>query len=101
MYRYLLPPPTPVFLLLAGGRTRTVMEEVDLDAVLSVLARDAAYLVGATDTSRLRECFRDGCSALFYDRSPAGGRRWRLMKGCGEVVASASYRRRRTAAVAS
>ena len=86
--------PTPVFLLGPGARGQVVVEEADLAAVLSVIARDAVHLVSGTDTGRLRECARDGCSTLFFDRSPSGRRRWCSMKGCGEMVASAAYRRR-------
>jgi predicted RNA-binding Zn ribbon-like protein len=88
--------PTPVYFLRPEARGRTVVEEVDLAATLSVIARDAVHLLAAVDTGRLRECAREGCSTLFLDRSPSGRRRWCSMKGCGEMVASASYRRRRT-----
>jgi len=91
--------PTPVFLLRAGGREQTLVEEADLGSVLSVIARDAVHLLTSPDTSRLRECAREGCSTLFFDRSPSGRRRWCSMKGCGEMVASASYRRRHMAKV--
>ena len=89
--------PTPVFLLRSSGRDRTVVEEVDASGALSVVARDAIHLFTGASLSRLRECARDRCSTLFYDRSPSGQRRWCAMKGCGERVASASYRRRRAA----
>jgi predicted RNA-binding Zn ribbon-like protein len=75
-----------------------VVEEVDASGSMSVVARDAIHLFTAADPSRLHECARDGCAMLFYDRSPSGRRRWCAMKGCGAMVASASYRRRRRAA---
>jgi predicted RNA-binding Zn ribbon-like protein len=87
--------PTPVFLLRPGGREGILVAEADLTPALSVIARDAIYMLTGPDTSRLRECARDGCATLFFDRSPSGRRRWCSMKGCGEIVASASYRRRR------
>jgi predicted RNA-binding Zn ribbon-like protein len=90
--------PTPVFLLRPGARQRVVLEEVDLSASLSVVARDAVHMFSGANVSRLRECARTGCSTLFLDRSPSGLRRWCSMKGCGEIVASATYRRRRSAA---
>lgn len=93
--------PTPVFLLSSGGRSRTMIEETDAAAALSVIARDAVHVLTGADSRRLRECARHGCSTLFFDRSPSGRRRWCSMKGCGEIVASASYRRRRTAEVSS
>ncbi len=89
--------PTPVFLLESGGRRRTAVGEPGIDATLSVIARDAVHLFTGPDSHRLRECARVGCSTLFFDRSPSGRRRWCSMKGCGEMVASASYRKRRTA----
>jgi hypothetical protein len=88
--------PTPVFLLESGARSRMAIGESGIDAVLSVIARDAVHLLTSADSDRLRECARDGCSTLFFDRSPSGVRRWCSMKGCGEMVASASYRKRRT-----
>jgi predicted RNA-binding Zn ribbon-like protein len=87
--------PTPVFLLGPGGRRRVVVEDADISPSLAVIARDAVHLLADSDLSRLRECARDGCSTLFLDRSPAGRRRWCAMKGCGEIVAAASYRQRR------
>jgi predicted RNA-binding Zn ribbon-like protein len=90
--------PTPIFLLQSGGRSRMVVGEPGIDATLSVIARDAVHLLTGSDSHRLRECARVGCSTLFFDRSPSGRRRWCSMKGCGEMVASASYRKRRTTA---
>jgi predicted RNA-binding Zn ribbon-like protein len=86
---------TPVFLLRPDGSTQVIVEEPDAGAILSVIARDAIRIFANADAQRLRECAREGCSTLFFDRSPSGRRRWCSMKGCGEIVASASYRRRR------
>jgi predicted RNA-binding Zn ribbon-like protein len=92
---------TPVFLLRPTGRQRTVVEEIDVAGSLSVIARDAIHLFADSDLDRLRECARPSCATLFYDRSPSGKRRWCAMKGCGEIVASASYRQRRAAKATS
>jgi predicted RNA-binding Zn ribbon-like protein len=89
--------PTPIFLLQSGARSRVAVGEPGIDATLSVIARDAVHLLTGSDAHRLRQCARVGCSTLFFDRSPSGRRRWCSMKGCGEMVASASYRKRRTA----
>jgi predicted RNA-binding Zn ribbon-like protein len=89
--------PTPVFLLQSGASSRIVVGEPGIESTLSVIARDAVHLLTGSDSHRLRECARAGCSTLFFDRSPSGRRRWCSMKGCGEMVASASYRKRRTA----
>ena len=88
---------TPVFLLRPNARQRIAVEQVDIAGSLSVVARDAMYVFAVSDPSRLRECARETCQTLFYDRSPTGRRRWCAMKGCGEIVASASYRQRRAA----
>jgi predicted RNA-binding Zn ribbon-like protein len=86
-----------VFLLRPSARQRVVVEQVDASGPLSVVARNAIHLFAEAEPGRLRECAREVCATLFYDRSPAGRRRWCAMKGCGEIVASASYRRRRAA----
>lgn len=74
-----------------------MVEQVDVYGSLSVIARDAIHLFAVLDPIRLREYAREACSTLFYDRSPSGRRRWCAMKGCGEIVASATYHRRRAA----
>jgi predicted RNA-binding Zn ribbon-like protein len=89
--------PTPVDLLESGGRRKIAGSLVDLSASLAVIARDAVHLF-AEPGQRVRVCARPSCGTLFYDRSPAGRRRWCSMKGCGEIVASAAYRRRRNEA---
>ena len=86
--------PTPVFFLDQTATTLVPVPVADLSATLSAVARDAAHLFAGTDRQRLRECERAGCRRLFCDRSPSGKRRWCAMKGCGELVASAAYRRR-------
>jgi predicted RNA-binding Zn ribbon-like protein len=50
---------------------------------LGVIARDAARMLGTDERDRVRVCASDTCSARFYDRSPAGRRRWCSMSGCG------------------
>lgn len=60
---------------------------------LGMLALDAAELVGRPeDRARLRAC--DGCSRLFYDRSPAGRRRWCSMQTCGNRAKARRHRTR-------
>lgn len=86
--------PTPVFYLDQTATTLVAVPVAELSATLSAIARDAAHLFAGPDRQRLRECERAGCRRLFCDRSPSGKRRWCAMKGCGELVASAAYRRR-------
>jgi predicted RNA-binding Zn ribbon-like protein len=61
---------------------------------LGVVARDAAAMVGPGEAGRIRICGSQTCSARFYDRSPAGRRRWCSMSGCGNVEKARRHRRR-------
>jgi predicted RNA-binding Zn ribbon-like protein len=89
---------TPVYYLRADGRSRVAVAEPTATASLAVIARDAVHLLAGPELNRLRECACTDCATLFFDRSPSGRRRWCSMRGCGERVASASYRRRRNLA---
>ena len=84
---------TPVYLLRPSGRDSAPVDQADLGATLSVIARDAITLVSRPDITRLRTCER--CGSLFFDRSRSGARRWCSMQRCGEQAASAAYRTRR------
>lgn len=86
--------PTPLFFLDQTASALVPVPVAGLSATLSAIARDAVHLFAGPDRLRLRECEREGCRRLFCDRSPSGKRRWCAMKGCGELVASAAYRRR-------
>jgi len=62
---------------------------------LGVLALDAARMLGVADSrARIRICGAEDCSARFYDRSPAGKRRWCSMKSCGNVAKARRHRAR-------
>jgi predicted RNA-binding Zn ribbon-like protein len=51
---------------------------------LGMVAYDAARMLGLpAERARVRICGSDTCSARFYDRSPAGARRWCSMALCG------------------
>jgi predicted RNA-binding Zn ribbon-like protein len=67
---------------------------------LGTVALDAATMLGLPDQrERIRICQAPDCSARFYDRSPAGRRRWCSMRTCGNVAKARRHRdRRRTAA---
>jgi predicted RNA-binding Zn ribbon-like protein len=53
---------------------------------LGAIALDAATMLGSgRERARIRICASDTCSARFYDRSPAAGRRWCSMQACGNV----------------
>jgi predicted RNA-binding Zn ribbon-like protein len=86
-------PPTPR-LTPAGELVRTG----DVDAVLSLLARDCLGLLGGADGALLRRCDDARCTRLFLDRSRGHRRRWCGMQGCGDRAKAAAYRRRRRAA---
>ena len=63
---------------------------------LGTLALDAAALVGTPEQrARLRVCASETCSARFYDRSPAGRRRWCSMTTCGNEAKARRHRARR------
>jgi len=65
---------------------------------LGMLALDAATLLGAdAQRARLRICAGESCSARFYDRSPAGGRRWCSMRTCGNLAKARRHRERQRA----
>ena len=60
---------------------------------LAVVALDAARMLGsAEERARLRICGSETCSARFYDRSPAGRRRWCSMERCGNVEKARRHR---------
>ena len=53
---------------------------------LAAVALDAARMLGdPAQAARVRICGSRTCSARFYDRSPAGRRRWCSMDACGNV----------------
>lgn len=68
----------------------------DLDAVLAVLARDCAELLGGPDRALLHWCADSTCTRPFVDRSRGARRRWCGMRGCGDRAKAAAYRRRRS-----
>ncbi len=62
---------------------------------LGMLALDAAELLGTpAQRARLRICEAEDCSARFYDRSPAGARRWCSMRACGNAAKARRHRAR-------
>jgi predicted RNA-binding Zn ribbon-like protein len=62
---------------------------------LGMVALDAAEMLGtAEQRARIRICGSDTCSARFYDRSPAGRRRWCSMRTCGNEAKARRHRAR-------
>lgn len=62
---------------------------------LGMVAYDAARMLGIpAERARVRICSSDTCSARFYDRSPAGARRWCSMARCGNQAKARRFRER-------
>jgi predicted RNA-binding Zn ribbon-like protein len=61
---------------------------------LGLIARDAARMFSVDESARIRVCASETCSARFFDRSPAAGRRWCSSRGCGNVEKARRHRRR-------
>jgi predicted RNA-binding Zn ribbon-like protein len=66
-----------------------------VEAALGLVALDAARMIGPNERGRVRVCASDTCSARFYDRSPAGRRRWCSMSECGNRAKARRHRARR------
>jgi predicted RNA-binding Zn ribbon-like protein len=67
---------------------------------LGMVALDAARMLGTpAEAGRLRICASETCSARFYDRSPAGRRRWCSMRACGNEAKARRHRARQREAV--
>jgi len=63
---------------------------------LGMIALDAARMLGTPEErERVRVCESETCSARFYDRSPAGRRRWCSMQTCGNAAKARRHRARR------
>src|SRR6476646_4069967 len=68
---------------------------------LAAVALDAARMLGTpAEASRIRVCASETCSARFYDRSPAGRRRWCSMALCGNEAKARRHRERARSAAA-
>ena len=66
---------------------------------VAAIALDAARMLGTPEEAdRVRICASDTCSSRFYDRSPAGRRRWCSMELCGNQAKARRHRARRSAA---
>jgi predicted RNA-binding Zn ribbon-like protein len=67
---------------------------------LGAIALDAARMIGEpAERARIRVCASDTCSARFYDRSPAGRRRWCSMRTCGNEAKARRHRAKARGAV--
>jgi predicted RNA-binding Zn ribbon-like protein len=88
-------------LLLADDGLPRLSERAPADSprrALGMVALDAARMLGTpAERARIRICGSETCSARFYDRSPAGRRRWCSMEACGNVEKARRYRERNVA----
>jgi predicted RNA-binding Zn ribbon-like protein len=85
--------------LIAGADGRPALtERVTADSprrALGMVAYDAARMLGQpSERTRVRICGSETCSARFYDRSPAGARRWCSMALCGNQNKARRWRER-------
>jgi predicted RNA-binding Zn ribbon-like protein len=83
--------------LVAGaGGAPVLSERVRAESprrALGMVAYDAARMLGLpSERARVRICGSDTCSARFYDRSPAGARRWCTMARCGNQAKARRHR---------
>jgi predicted RNA-binding Zn ribbon-like protein len=87
----------PALVTSAFGRP-VLSERVRVDSprrALGMVAYDAARMLGIdSERTRVRICGSDTCSARFYDRSPAGARRWCSMALCGNQNKARRFRER-------
>ena len=67
---------------------------------LGLIGRDAARMFSAHESARIRVCASETCSARFFDRSPAAGRRWCSSRACGNVEKARRHRRRQREKIA-
>jgi predicted RNA-binding Zn ribbon-like protein len=85
-------------LAVAGDGTPVLGERGPADPVeraLAAVALDAARMLGTpAEAARIRVCASATCSARFYDRSPAGRRRWCSMALCGNEAKARRHRER-------
>ena len=82
----------------ADDGTPVIGERQPADPVkraLAAVALDAARMLGTpAEAARIRVCASATCSARFYDRSPAGRRRWCSMALCGNEAKARRHRER-------
>jgi len=82
--------------LVADGLKQVWHSPAAATAALSMLARDAIDLFSSEMRSRIKQCANPNCGLMFVDTSPPGQRRWCLMKRCGNMAKTSSYRERQS-----
>lgn len=89
----------PLTLVLDEEGTATLAPAEGLTGVPALTARVAAIVAAAGFDGtwrRLKVCEAHDCRWAYYDRSPAGRRRWCAMAVCGSRAKMRTYRARRT-----
>jgi predicted RNA-binding Zn ribbon-like protein len=87
----------------AGSGSALLTERAAADSprrALGMVALDAAEMLGTAQRTRIRICASETCSGRFFDRSPAGARRWCSMRTCGNEAKVRRHRARRRVASA-
>jgi predicted RNA-binding Zn ribbon-like protein len=92
-------------LVIAGGGVPHLTERAAADSprrALGMVALDAAAMLGTdAQRDRIRICASETCSGRFFDRSPAGARRWCSMRTCGNEAKARRHRARQRAGAAT
>ena len=66
-------------------------------AHMSSAIPNPTLLATPTERARLRICASETCGTRFFDRSPAGARRWCSMRTCGNEAKARRFRERERA----
>jgi predicted RNA-binding Zn ribbon-like protein len=85
--------PTPIPQLGVTASLRLLTDQ-PIEAALSVIARDAVYLIGGDEVARVKECAAPDCALIFFDHSEPQNRRWCSMSGCGNRAKVRAHRAR-------
>jgi predicted RNA-binding Zn ribbon-like protein len=80
--------------LMPGELNQAWYSPAPASGALSLIARDAIDLFSGELRSRIRECENPNCGLMFVDASRPGKRRWCLMKRCGNIAKTSTYRKR-------
>lgn len=75
-----------------GGSHQASATTLDVDQVLSHLARDAIAIL--SEPERLHRCDADDCRMIFRDESRTANRRWCSMQRCGNRAKVRAHRTR-------
>ncbi|HWH92994.1 MAG TPA: ABATE domain-containing protein [Baekduia sp.] len=90
----------PQLVLDPDGGVALLTERAAADSprrALGTIALDAAEMLGTAQRARIRICASETCSGRFFDRSPAGRRRWCSMRTCGNGAKARRFRERQRA----